>query len=116
MLNERDLDEEDANADQQFIKSIGLILNSNVDIIVISKSFKNVLDSIIQKNVEDELYFRKDDLIICLEKADLMQIKVVQNFEKKKKVLNEKVTKCCFDFINSEKIRAQIKKLEVKHD
>ena len=45
-----------------------------------------------------------------------MEDKIIENFEKRKKVLNEKVAKCCFDFNNSEKIRAQSKKLEEKHE
>ena len=41
MLNERDLDEEDANADQQLIKNIGYVLSSTVEQLVDDKSFKN---------------------------------------------------------------------------
>ena len=64
-----ELDVEQQNRDQEFIKFMSFILDAKVGQLVADRSFRNQIDEIIKKNVEDEIYFRYADLEVCLLKC-----------------------------------------------
>ena len=48
---------------------MGYLLGAQVEQLAADKSFKNQIEEIIKKNVEDELYYRSADLETCLIKC-----------------------------------------------
>ena len=69
LLYNRDLDEEQQNADQQFIKMVGYLISTDIVQIAANKSFKNQMETILHKNPNEELYYRNEELEICLRKC-----------------------------------------------
>lgn len=56
-MNSRDLDEEEQSADQQFIKNFGYLLSTPSDQVIEDKLLNDNIETILKKNVEDEIYF-----------------------------------------------------------
>ena len=67
----------------------------------------------VQKNPEEELYFRYEDLVICRAKCIEMIAISNQLTDKKVGLLNKKIEqKCCFDFDNQSKYKQMIVKIK----
>ena len=89
ILENLELDEEEQNKDLEYIKFMGFLLSAQVVQLVADKSFRNKIEEIIKKNVEDELYYRHDDFETCLTKCQLYETYMTNTFDQKMKKLNE---------------------------